>query len=583
MQTAKPHKIALYIRVSSEEQAASPEGSIKNQEHRLRALVKFKNMEGHFGEIKTVYVDRAKSGKDTNRPELQKLLLSIRKREIDLVMVTELSRISRSIKDFSDIWDLMKANNCGFYSNRENFDTTTAAGEMVLFTVANIAQFERRQISERVAANFNARAQRGLFNGGSIPFGYKRIEGKTGYLEIDEDARPVVHAAFKAFLREGSLMPAAKWLNEQGFRWKKEREGGGLRTRLGFFTVTNLKMMLKNKFYIGVKVYRNKTEKKETEAVWPAIVDPELFAQVNDLLSKNFRRKKDAMQDRYPYQLVGLISCKACGDRMVGKSAHGNGGKIGYYEHAWSTMKGSYVPGLKHQCQPYRVLAKQLEPAVWNEVSKLFEKESFAAEILKAAKRSHDLNPESREVEKCNQTVFSVDRQLELMAERLSSLPETISPTPIYKQMEKLEGHKKEAQARLASLQATGATRDEPVEMRDFTRFLAAVKGFLRSDDSVKMRMKIIRLLVRKVLITTEGCEIYFKVGQTFVQIFLKDVDGENGKKTIGLGESGHKKRAKDFLPSPELELSQRPEKDFKKNLEVFGSNTCIFGRRDWI
>ncbi len=49
----------------------------------------------------------------------------------------------------------------------------------------------------------------------------------------------------------------------------------------------------------------------------------------------------------------------------------------------------------------------------------------------------------------------------------------------------------------------------------------------------------------------------------------------------MGLGESGHKKRAKDFLPSPELELSQRPEKDFKKNLEVFGSNTCIFGRGD--
>ena len=156
MKAAKSHKIALYIRVSTEEQASNPEGSIKNQEDRLRAVVKLKNIESHFGDIKTVYVD-TKSGKDTNRTELQRLLSAIRKREIDLVMVTELSRISRSVKDFSDIWELMQANNCGFCSLRENFDTTTAAGEMVLLIVASLAQFERRQISERVSANFSSR------------------------------------------------------------------------------------------------------------------------------------------------------------------------------------------------------------------------------------------------------------------------------------------------------------------------------------------------------------------------------------------------------------------------------------------
>ncbi len=168
-------RISLYIRVSTEEQAENPEGSIRNQEERLRTTVKMKNLDGQFGKIVKVYVDRARSGKNTNRVELQKLLHAIRQKETDLVMVTELSRISRSIKDFSDIWDLMKENGCGFYSLRENFDTTNAAGEMVLFIVANIAQFERRQISERVAANFNARAQRGLFNGGSIPLGFKLI------------------------------------------------------------------------------------------------------------------------------------------------------------------------------------------------------------------------------------------------------------------------------------------------------------------------------------------------------------------------------------------------------------------------
>jgi site-specific DNA recombinase len=158
--------------VSTEEQAENPEGSIRNQEDRLRSAIQQRNLDGPFGEVAGVFIDRAKSGKDTNRSELQKLLTAIRKHEINLVMVSELSRLSRSIKDFSGIWEMMQENGCGFLSLREAFDTTTAAGEMVLYTVANIAQFERRQVSERVSANIQARAARGLYNGGCVPLGY---------------------------------------------------------------------------------------------------------------------------------------------------------------------------------------------------------------------------------------------------------------------------------------------------------------------------------------------------------------------------------------------------------------------------
>ncbi len=73
----KKYKIAFYIRVSTDEQAENPEGSIKNQQERLLGTVKLKNMESHFGEVVDIFIDRAKSGKDTNRPELQRLLQDI--------------------------------------------------------------------------------------------------------------------------------------------------------------------------------------------------------------------------------------------------------------------------------------------------------------------------------------------------------------------------------------------------------------------------------------------------------------------------------------------------------------------------
>jgi site-specific DNA recombinase len=190
------YKIALYVRVSTEEQAENPEGSVKNREQRLREAVTYRNRNSFFGEITGVYIDAGISAKDMNRPKLQEMLRAIRNGEINLVMVTELSRLSRNNRDFLGMWDMMHEHGCRFMSLREDFDTTTAAGEMLLFQLVNFAQFERKQTSERVEANIAARAVRGLYNGGSIPIGYKRMPEKAGYLKVDEDAAATVKAAF---------------------------------------------------------------------------------------------------------------------------------------------------------------------------------------------------------------------------------------------------------------------------------------------------------------------------------------------------------------------------------------------------
>ncbi len=230
-------RIALYIRVSTEEQAENPEGSIKNQEQRLREAVNYRAKYSNFGNIVAVYTDAGISAKDMKRPQLQEMFKSIKRGEIDLVMVTELSRLSRNIRDFLGMWDLMKDHDCRFMSLREDFDTTSAAGEMLLFLLMTFAQFERKQTSERVEANIAARANRGLYNGGTIPIGYKRNPDKPGFLDIEEDAANTVRAAFDAFLREGSLSLAAKWLNNNGYSMSKHIEGGGRLKRVGHFTV----------------------------------------------------------------------------------------------------------------------------------------------------------------------------------------------------------------------------------------------------------------------------------------------------------------------------------------------------------
>lgn len=464
------YKIAFYIRVSTEEQAKNLEGSIKNQKERLFQAVKLKNMDSSFGEVSGVYIDRAKSGKDTNRPELQKMLMDIQEGRINLVMASELSRISRSIKDFSEIWEMMKKNNCDFLSLRENFDTTTAAGEMVLYTVANIAQFERRQVSERVAANIKARSERGLYNGGAVILGYKVDPERAGHLLVNEEVKETVTEAFNSFLKEGTLSSAARYLNENGFRARKHIQGGGSRPRLGHFTVDNLHKMLINKTYIGIKVFKDGNKRVQVKAVREPIIDKSTFDRVQQLLKKNHQRKKPHSKTRFPYLLSGITYCMSCGDVMCGKSAHGNGGKIGYYEHSWATKKESCLTKKTFSCNPHRVLAKKLEPLVLDKVQSYICYDEFALVHLKRAQKRFKDHQTNNEARKIKGRIQAVDGQLDALAERLSTIPTNISAVPIFNQMEILQNRKSELETAYLAAQEGFYPRDTPIEFESFKK-----------------------------------------------------------------------------------------------------------------
>jgi site-specific DNA recombinase len=126
-------KIATYIRVSTEEQAMRTEGSLESQKHRLNGFVDIKNMQQtSWGTVIESYIDEGLSAKDTKRPALQRMLRDLKNGRVDMVLVTDISRLSRSIRDFCDLIDIFKDTKTQFLSLKEQFDTTTAAGEMML-------------------------------------------------------------------------------------------------------------------------------------------------------------------------------------------------------------------------------------------------------------------------------------------------------------------------------------------------------------------------------------------------------------------------------------------------------------------
>ncbi len=200
---------------------------------------------------------------------------------IDLIIATELSRLNRNIKDFCEVWDLLKDHKASFVTLRDNFDTTTASGEMMVFNLVNYAQYERKQTSERIQANWLSRSKRGLWNGGTIPLDYDRNPKNKAELTVNVDEANTVRKIFEIFTEKETVRQTQRALTELGIHNKKHTNKHGIEKGGKPFSVGTLQSLLTNKAYIAIKEFKHKDGKLEKiKAVWPAIIDEETFHKV---------------------------------------------------------------------------------------------------------------------------------------------------------------------------------------------------------------------------------------------------------------------------------------------------------------
>lgn len=512
-QTTSGYKIGIYVRVSTEEQAENPEGSIKSQEHRLREFVKHKNSFEHFGEIVEFYCDAGISAKDTNRPAFQRMMDDVRSKKINMILITELSRLTRSIRDFANLVEMLDQLECQIYSLKDQFDSSTAVGSFSMFLMANLAQFERKQIGERISANFLSRAKRGLYNGGSVPLGYKVSGNRDGRLEVIPSEAETVREIFKTFLTEGTLSSTTKTLNKKKIHLVRRKEGGG-QPRTGVVMLETLYKMLTNPVYIGIRVYQENGKECQVKAQWEPIINEEIFKRVGEILKKNKSRKK-ASPKRWPYLLSGSLYCQ-CGHRMSGKSAHGNGGKIAYYDHAWTAKIENVTAEKSKRCDPQRVLAEKLEPIVWKAVKDFLLVPEFFTEILLEAQSQSEINTPKQDIDRKQNKIYEINMQLDALSERLGLLPKSVNPKHVFDQMERLSVQKDGLEKEVMELKRNNEKENTAVGMTDFNQFKAVIVDLLENESDPVVKTTIIQKLVHKIIVKSDEVEIFFYVGEKY-------------------------------------------------------------------
>ena len=144
-----------YVRVSTAEQ---------NEARQIEALKKHT--------IDKWFTEKV-SGKNMNRPQLEAMLDYVR--EGDTVYIHDFSRLARSTKDLLTIVEKLQNKKVHLVSNKENLDTSTPTGKLMLTMIAAINEFERENLLERQREGIAIAKEQGKFKGGQV----KRIDDKT--------------------------------------------------------------------------------------------------------------------------------------------------------------------------------------------------------------------------------------------------------------------------------------------------------------------------------------------------------------------------------------------------------------------
>jgi DNA invertase Pin-like site-specific DNA recombinase len=250
-------RAALYARVSTEDQAR--EGySLDAQMRKLELYCRSRNWEPADR-----FVDEGYSGRNTDRPEYQRMMLSMDR--WDVVLVMKMDRIHRNSVNFTTMMDSLKKNGKEFNSFQEKFDTTTAMGRFVMDIMQRIAQLESEQIGERVKMGMERKANlcAGMLGCGH-PYGYVY---SNGTLVVEPEEAETVRRIFDMSAGGLSTGKIAGTLNEMHILAKMG----------GMWNKQSVHRILRNPLYAG----KVRWDGVVRDGMHTAIVGSEIYEAVN--------------------------------------------------------------------------------------------------------------------------------------------------------------------------------------------------------------------------------------------------------------------------------------------------------------
>jgi len=290
----KPRKAVIYLRVSSEEQAAGH--SLGAQERECR---EFLAREKPHWTLVEVFRDEH-SGKTDKRPGFQAMLRKVYDGEADAIVAHHLDRFSRNLHQILTYFKELESMGVVMAFAKDQFDFSTEEGRLQFHILAVFADWYLRNLSRETKKGKLSRVLKGLHNN-QPPWGY--VKGENGIpVPVPEEADLIVQA-YELYAAGGYTdSRIADFLNGQGARTRRGR----------LWTKDAVRELMQNEFYMGFVQYRGDLYPGQHEGV----ISRELFDRVQEQRRANARKPRLVSENRRVYVLSGIARCAECGRNL---------------------------------------------------------------------------------------------------------------------------------------------------------------------------------------------------------------------------------------------------------------------------
>lgn len=335
-------KVAAYARVSME---------TERLHHSLSAQVSYysdliqRNPEWEYA---GVYADDGITGTKANsREEFQRMLEDCEAGNIDIILTKSISRFARNTVDLLETVRHLKELGVSVRFEKENIDSLSGDGEVMLTLLASFAQEEITSLSNNVKWGIRKRFEKGIPNFRNKILGY---EWEDDHLVVVPEEATIVKRIFQNFLDGKSRLETERELNGEGITTKAGCKWCDSNIKVVLSNITYTGNLLLQKEYIEDPITKKRRKNKGelpqyfVENTHEAIIDMETFQYVQDEMAR--RRKLGALANKSLNTccFTGKIKCPYCGFSYMHHIRKRENGTENYWKCGTTKKKDGRCP-----------------------------------------------------------------------------------------------------------------------------------------------------------------------------------------------------------------------------------------------
>jgi DNA invertase Pin-like site-specific DNA recombinase len=523
-------RAAIYCRLSKDDDDRDGESaSIQTQRAMLEQYCAAQGWE-----VVAIYQDDGYTGLNTNRPDFMRMIKAIERKQIDVVLSKDLSRLSRNYIEAGQLMEyFFPKNNVRYIALNDNVDSDADNNEIVPFRNL-LNQMYSADVSKKVHSAYVTKAHKGQFTGCLAPFGYRKTAADKNMLEPDPDTAHIVKYIFELAsggrgpnhirrkLEDGQIPCPTWWNRQKGLRnhtTKLERENPEAGRFIWDFSV--IEDILANPVYYGAIASQKAVHKFKTgwvrykrpdewivvDGMHEPLVSRDVFELVQEKV--NSRKRPDAWGNFSIF--AGLLKCGQCGKAMNMRRANQKGKELIYTCSRYNKF------GVAH-CSQHRIKYDTLYNIILEQI-RSYARQAFENEEEIALKLMRDSERlEQGENALIEQSISVDEARLAALEKIVSKLYEDMVSEKVSEEnfnaiLCKSQAEQKALKSRVAHSKERIAKQEQG--LRDSSRWIKLIREYadIKELDAAMLNQLVKKIVVHEDLdggIIRQTVEIHF-------------------------------------------------------------------------